>query len=150
MAGRIRKVTDKDFEIISRWFYNPVVFFLCDPELVYPFHKNDWIEFAKKRQFFVYCDDKRMIACVALKNGDDGTEITHLFVDKLFRRKSFAKHLIRHICAMSHKTAVKLHQSQREQIKLFETLGFENTKVNDEFLFESKNERFYVYQRSQD
>lgn len=145
----IRKATNKDIEQLFNWFYNPVVFFLCDPSLKYPFHLDDWLKLFNSRNLFVIKNNNFIVGTIAVIKNKTQQEFSHLYIDKLYRGNGFAKELIQYVLKNNQLTVVKLLEKQRELINLFTGFGFIKTNIKESFNFESQSEVFDLYHRSQ-
>ena len=128
---------------------NPVVFFLCDPGLKYPFHLGDWLKLFNSRNLFVIEKNNSIVGTIAVLKNETNQEISHLYIDKFYRGNGFAKELIQYVLKYNQLTVVKLLEKQRELINLFTGLGFIKTNINESFNFESLTEVFNLYHRSQ-
>ena len=135
------------------WFYNPVVFFLSNPELNYPYYYDDWKKFWFNnaiQKLFVLIDSNEIKGCISSKHANDSTEISHVYIEREYRRMGFAKQLIDHSVNLFNDRdfVVYLHKSQREQIHLFETSGFTRQEKSVNRQFESSPHLFNLYRRS--
>ena len=143
--ARIKKATPNNIGQIYTWFYNPVVFFLCDPKLVYPMAEGDWFRLIKTRDFYLIHDKYGVKGCIGV---DHLNYISCLYVVKNQRNKGYAKQLVEFASA-NRPAKVLLHENQREHQQLFRNLGFLQSDISEEFRFETHPQLFNMYHRSQ-
>ena len=150
---KIRRASKKDIKKITFWYDNPVVFFLSDPTLKYPFTVSDWLEFwstQRERTLFVLEDQDEIVVAVSSKLTNNATELSHIYVDKKFRRMGYARKLINHVINLNQSTGyqVMINVLQREHVQLIESLGFRESADVFDHKFDGNNYQFKLYHRS--
>ena len=138
----LNKADKKATGLFTECMYNPVAFFLSNPELKYPYHFDDWINYFNNNKILYAAHvNKQTVAFLCLvKHDKNNCELQHLFIRTPYRKRSISKKIITMLLDdINYKQiTVNLEDNQREHHKLFKELNFKKTDRQKEFLFESK------------